>query len=111
MTESILPAAVPVPAPHHARAVRLACLPEILDIEGVGEALGVTPGAVRRMIARGEIPAARLGRRWRIRRVALLDAIREREVSPSPASGRPAPPRPRAEILALLARGRRGSAW
>ncbi len=99
--------AAPAPAPHHARAVRLACLPEILSVEDVAEALGVTPGAVRAMIARGEIPAAKLGRCWRIRRVALLAAIQEGEVAPA-SPGRPVPPRPRPEILDLLRRGRRG---
>ena len=42
-----------------------------MSVEEAGEALGVSRGLAYELVARGELPALRLGRRWVIPRRAL----------------------------------------
>jgi len=69
--------------------------PLAYDLPGAAAALSVTPEALRAMIRRGVVPAARLGRRVLVRAVDLEALLAERV-------GAPPPPR------AGQARGRRG---
>jgi excisionase family DNA binding protein len=43
----------------------------LLTLHDVGKALGKTPRAVRHMIQRGQLPAVRLGREFRVPTAAL----------------------------------------
>ncbi len=54
--------------------VRLLTIPEVKDI------LRVSEKTVRRWIAKGELPAAKLGNQWRIRPRDLDDFVRDRLV-------------------------------
>lgn len=56
-------------------------LPDVATAETVALFLKTTPGAVRRLFRKGEIPARKLGKRWLVSRRALLMAI-EGEGSP-----------------------------
>lgn len=56
--------------PDHVKAANR----RLLSTEEVAEALCVTTKTVRRWIARGELPAVKLHRQWRVR-VADLDAL------------------------------------
>ena len=56
--------------PDHVKAANR----RLLSTEEVAEALCITPTTVRRWIARGELPAVKLHRQWRIR-VTDLDRI------------------------------------
>ena len=56
--------------PDHVKAANR----RLLSTEEVAEALCITPKTVRRWIARGELPAVKLHRQWRIR-VTDLDRI------------------------------------
>ena len=40
--------------------------PEMLTVDEVAEVLRVHPATIRRMIKRGEMPAVRVGRLWRV---------------------------------------------
>lgn len=53
--------------PDHVKAANR----RLLSTEEVAEALCVTPKTVRRWIARGELPAVKLHRQWRIRATDL----------------------------------------
>lgn len=54
-------------------------LPPLLHVPLLAEVLGLTEGGVRAMLRRRELPAARIGRRWVVRREALLRHIRQQE--------------------------------
>jgi excisionase family DNA binding protein len=56
--------------PDHVKAANR----RLLSTEEVAEALCVTTKTVRRWIARGELPAVKLHRQWRVR-VADLEAV------------------------------------
>lgn len=58
---------------------------EILSPEQVAELLGVSLQTVRRRIADGTIPARKIGRLWKIRRI---DIDRLLEPGPQPAGRR-----------------------
>jgi excisionase family DNA binding protein len=45
---------------------------DLLDVDGAAVVLRMTPGALRQAVARGTIPAIRIGRRLRFRRADLL---------------------------------------
>lgn len=47
-------------------------LPELLRVPDLMTALGLSAGGVRALITRGELPAAKIGRQWIVRRDALL---------------------------------------
>ena len=47
-------------------------LPELLRVPDLMSVLGLTAGGVRALITRGELPAAKIGRQWIVRRDALL---------------------------------------
>ena len=62
----------------------LTVLPEILLAEDIARLLGVSVGAARKLIAKGDCgPFARVGRRLVIRREAFLESLREREEHPN----------------------------
>ncbi len=50
----------------------------LLDIQGVADICRLSEKTVRRMIKAGDLPATRLGRRWRIRPRDLEDFIGDR---------------------------------
>lgn len=56
--------------PDHVKAANR----RLLSTEEVAEALCVTSKTVRRWIARGELPAVKLHRQWRVR-IADLEAV------------------------------------
>lgn len=60
-------------------------LPPLLRVPDLAAVLGMTSNGVRALIARGELPAAKLGRQWIVRRDALLGHLRAQERS-RPAS-------------------------
>ena len=54
-------------------------LPPLLRVPDLAELLGITPNGVRALIARGEIPASKLGRQLIVRREALLAHLKAAE--------------------------------
>ena len=50
-------------------------LPAILRVPHLAELLGLTPNGVRALIARGELPATKLGKQWIVRREAFLSRL------------------------------------
>ena len=58
-------------------------LPALLRVPDLARLLGMTANGVRALIARGELPAAKLGRQWIVRRDALLSRLRTLERRPS----------------------------
>ena len=52
-------------------------LPEIMSVTEAAERLHVHPATIRRMIARGEISAKRVGRVWRVDPIDLQPERRE----------------------------------
>lgn len=52
---------------------------ELLTVAEVATELRVHPNTARRLIATGEIPAARFGHQYRIRRSAITERLRELE--------------------------------
>ncbi len=61
---------------------------EFCRVEDVAALLSVTPNAVRGMIRKGRIPALKLGRRYYIRREALVALFRESESDRVPSRRR-----------------------
>lgn len=51
---------------------------EILTVQQVAEALQVSPDSVSRLIRRGELPALKVGRQWRIRKTDLEKFMAQR---------------------------------
>lgn len=45
--------------------------PALVDVEVAAERLGLSPATVRRQAASGELPARRVGRRWKVDLAAL----------------------------------------
>ena len=58
---------------------------EILTVEQAAEYLQLDPETVRRAARRGELPGARIGRRWRFRKEDLdalfVEAVIDRELA------------------------------
>ena len=54
-------------------------LPELLRVPHLAAALGLSENAIRDLLARGELPASKVGRQWVVRREALLDHLAEQE--------------------------------
>lgn len=51
-------------------------IPAVFGVEVLASLLGITEGGARAVIRRGEVPAARLGRRFYIRREDFIDLFR-----------------------------------
>jgi len=51
---------------------------QVLTVEHVAELLGLNPETVRRLLNKGELPGKRIGRRWYVRRAALLEVLTSR---------------------------------
>lgn len=58
--------------------LKLLTVPELADI------LRMTTDGVRRMIARGELPAFKLGHRWFVREIALILSLEHMEAENTP---------------------------
>ena len=72
--------------------LRAALGDELLDVGRAAQMLGMSPGALRKAVERGQVPCERIGHRLRFRRMELL------------TSGAPA--RRAANVNALMRRGR-----
>ncbi|MCC6740321.1 MAG: hypothetical protein IT452_14850 [Planctomycetia bacterium] len=109
MLDPTPPAASPAPVPDPTTvATRRAILPEVLLAEDVALAQRITLGAAQKAMRSGRLgPVSRVGRRLAILRTDYLEAIRGARLYTS-GLGRPAPGRPRPEIVSLLARRRGG---
>lgn len=59
---------------------------DILTVEEAGEYLKVSKYTIWRMIKRGDIPAKKAGRRWRISRFAILKWLEDRGTANTPDS-------------------------
>lgn len=58
------------------RKERLSGMPaEILDIEGAGKLLGVSPTTVYRLARAGKLPGTKIGREWRFVRASLIEWV------------------------------------
>ena len=68
-----------------------AALPELLRVPDLAAVLGLSENAVRDLLARGAIPACKVGRRWVVRRGALLASLRAAEREHRRSLARPAP--------------------
>jgi hypothetical protein len=76
--------------------LRSALEDELLDVERAAQMLGMSPGALRKAVERGQVPCERIGSRLRFRRMDLLatGAISRRVSNsntpslPSPQNGR-----------------------
>jgi excisionase family DNA binding protein len=58
--------------------------PEYLKVEEVAARLKLKEKTIRDWILRGELPAYKLGKEWRIRRDDFDQAMAERHTTPSP---------------------------
>lgn len=61
---------------------------DVLSTEDLAERLGVTTKTIRSLVARGVIPALRIGRNWRYSYRAALHALTQAGRPPKDASGR-----------------------
>ena len=52
--------------------LRAALEDELLDVEGAAQMLGMSAGALRKAVERGQVPCERIGNRLRFRRMDLL---------------------------------------
>jgi len=59
--------------------------PEYLKVEEVAARLKLKEKTIRDWILRGELPAYKLGKEWRIRRDEFDQAMAERRTTPGPA--------------------------
>lgn len=66
-----------------ARALRAVALPDICRVEDLALPMGLTAGAVRKLLREGRLPGRRVGRRWLVARPALLEWL---SVDPRPRS-------------------------
>lgn len=82
--------------------VRTALEDELLDVERAAQMLGMSAGALRKAVERGQVPCERIGNRLRFRRMVLLaSGAGTRRVANVNASVGP----PRAALPAARARG------
>lgn len=56
-----------------------ATLPEVLRVPHLVDLLGLSPSAVRELLARGDLPGSKVGKRWVVRREALLAHLEAQE--------------------------------
>jgi excisionase family DNA binding protein len=55
---------------------------EVLNADGAGRLLGVSPRLVLQLARKGKIPGRKIGREWRFRRAALLQWLGKVESPP-----------------------------
>jgi excisionase family DNA binding protein len=67
--------------------VIFAAYPEVLDIRQVSDALALSPNTVRAMIYQGELPATKLGGKWRILRFDVAELFVSRFENHKAGSG------------------------
>ncbi|MHC4137572.1 MAG: helix-turn-helix domain-containing protein [Planctomycetota bacterium] len=78
----------------------LAHLPEILHVEDLAAVFRMDPDSARRAVARGQFGrASKIGRRWVVRRSALMAHLRTQERQEEE------PPAPRPAYVDTLLRG------
>src|SRR5689334_18333156 len=88
----------PLTGPNSGTAIRKAVIPEIarkeltimsceplITADQAAENLNCSPKTVKRMAARGEIPAMQIGNRWRFRPSLLDEFIRHQLLSTAPS--------------------------
>lgn len=64
---------------------------QVFTVEQVGKLLGIGPAAVRRLLALGQLPGRKVGKRWRILRAAFeqhLSAFESRVPEAAMTGGR-----------------------
>ena len=80
----------------------LAHLPEILHVEDLGAVFRMDEDSARRAVARGQFgPASKIGRRWVLRRAALMAHLEAQERDQAEEE----PPDPRPEYVDALLKG------
>jgi hypothetical protein len=52
-------------------------MPDTLDLTGAASMLFLSPGGLEELARRGEVPAAKIGKRWVFSRALLLDWLAE----------------------------------
>jgi len=62
----------------------VAPLPAVLRVPDLARLLGLSESAVRDLLARGDIPASKVGRQWVVRGQALLEHLRANEPQARP---------------------------
>lgn len=70
----------------------LGSLPAILHVEDLAHIMGVSVHGAAEACRRGRVPACKIGRRWVVRREALLDLLKRQERrhrAPKPQSADP----------------------
>ena len=96
------------PSNAHSEAVTRAALPELLFIPDIALALGVTEGAARKAVLRGDCGTyIRLGRRLAVRRESFLAALEAREIDPVRLPVPHKIPQPSPRLTALLKQQRK----
>ena len=60
---------------------------EVMNVRQASQYLGISPDTLYRYITEGEIPAFKLGNRWKLRKT-ILDRWMERKMSQVPARRR-----------------------
>lgn len=68
------------------RVLRSVALPDVCRVEDLAEHLQVSTAAIRRALRRGELPGRRVGRRWLISRLALVEWLSS---TPPPSADEP----------------------
>ena len=62
-------------------------LREVMNIRQASKYLGVSPDTLYKYLSRGEMPAFKLGNRWRFKK-SMLDRWMERQSQPADVGGR-----------------------
>ena len=80
----------------------------ILFVSDLAQVLQLTPGAIRKMLHRGELgPYFYIGRRLAVRRESLIATLKAREITPPGTNPPPATrPTPDREFLKKLRKGK-----
>ncbi len=74
-----------------ADALRAVALPDVCRVEDLAQHLNISPAAIRRALRRGDIPGRRVGKRWLVARLALVEWLAVRsdiaETNQAPTMG------------------------
>ena len=73
--------------------------PEVLNVDGAAEVLGVSRWLVLKMARRGELPGKKVGKEWRFRLSRILRWLAETEGGKKPATMEEFLKDPRVELL------------
>src|SRR5689334_7610300 len=76
-----------------ADALRAVALPDVCRVEDLAQHLSTSPAAIRRALRRGEIPGRRVGKRWLVARLALVEWLAARSETAEPNHAPPMGPR------------------